>query len=133
MVIAIPLREADTVRRLAARDDYFLDPELAGRFDDVVGAQHVAPKAFRVRDEHVAGVGREVDDGVWGLDTGAIGSAGVLVVREVEVGGQGVEGLAGVGQVRFQRMDAWMRQGREVDVEDLVAAGEEIGYAVLAR
>ena len=49
------------------------------------------------------------------------------------MGGQGVEGLAGVGQVRFQRVDAWMRQGREVDVEDLVAAGEEIGYAVLAR
>lgn len=41
--------------------------------------------------------------------------------------------MAGVGQVRFQGMDGWMREGREVDVEDLVAAGEEIGYAVLAR
>ena len=80
MVIAIPLREADTVRCLTARDDHLLDTELAGRFDDVVGAQHVAPKAFRVRHEHVAGVGREMDDGVRGLDTGAIGSSGVFVV-----------------------------------------------------
>ena len=86
MVIAIPLREADSVCRLTARDDHFLDTQLTCRFDDVVGAQHVASKAFRVRDQHVASVGREVDDRVWGLHTGAIWSSGVFVVGEVEVG-----------------------------------------------
>ena len=74
-----------------------------------------------------------MDDGVRGLDSGAIGSSRVVVVGEMEVGGEGVEGLAGVGQVRFQGVDGWVREGREVDVEDLVAAREEIGDAVPAR
>ena len=74
-----------------------------------------------------------MDDGVRGLHAGAIRSSWGFVVREVEVGGEGVEGLAGVGQVRFQGVDGWMREGCEVDVEDLVAAREEIGDAVFAR
>ena len=38
---------------------------------------------------------------VWVLDPEAVGAAGVFVVGEMEVGGEGVEDLAGVGEVGF--------------------------------
>lgn len=101
MVVAIPLRETNPVGRLAARDNDLFDAQLARCFDYIVRTQHVAAEAFRVRDQHVPRVGGEVDHRIRGLDAGAIGAAGGFVVREVEVGGEGVEGLAGVGEVGF--------------------------------
>lgn len=38
VVVCVALRETDAVRGFAARNDDLLDAQLAGRFDDVVGA-----------------------------------------------------------------------------------------------
>ena len=68
MVVAVPLRKTHPVRRLAARDHDLPDPELARRFDDIIRAEDVAAKALGVRDQHVARVCGEVDDGIGSLD-----------------------------------------------------------------
>ena len=61
--------------------------------------------------------------------------ARVGVVVDVEVGGEGVEDLAGVGEVGFEGVDGGgggVREGVEVEVEDGVAFGEEVGDHVAA-
>lgn len=132
VVVGVALREADAVGSFGAGDDDFLDAEFAGGFDDVVGAEDVAAEAFAVRDEHVARVGGEVDDGIWRLDWYGGGVAGIGVVVDVEVGGEGVEDLAGVGEVRFEGVDGGVFEGGEVEVEDGVAARKEVGDYVAA-
>ena len=101
VVVGVGLGEADAVRRLRAGDDHLLDAELARRFDHVVRAEHVAPEALAVGDQHVARVRGEVDDGVRGPHARAVGPPRVLVVAEVEMRRQRVEGLPGVGEIRF--------------------------------
>ena len=138
-IIQIALAEADFVGGFGGGDDDFADAEFAGGFDDVVGACCVASVALVVlragqkrsssghggthRHQHVARVRGEVDDGV-----GRAGVVRALVVFEAVVGGQRVEDLAAVGQVRFEGEDAGGRVGKvgQVDVEDLVALGEEV-------
>lgn len=121
MIVGITLREADAVRRFGACDDDFLDAEFASCFDDVVGAEDVAAEAFAVWDEQVPRVGCEVDYCVGFLDADASGGARILVVGEVEVGGEGVEDLAGVGEVGFEGVDCGMGERGEVDIKDGVS------------
>lgn len=128
VVVGVALREAHAVHGLARRDDDLAHAELAGRLDDVVSRLRVGGVHGVVGDEHVAGERGEVDDGV-----GRGGGAGrVVVAGEVEVGGEGVEDLAAVGQVGLEVEDARVVERDEVEVEDLVAALEELGDDVAA-
>lgn len=106
VVVGVAVGEADAVDGLGAGDDDFAHAELAGGFDDVVGAEDVAAEGFAVRDEHVAGVGGEVDDGV-----GGAGGVGEGVFGHGEEGGEGVEGLAAGGEVGFEGVDVGVVEG----------------------
>jgi hypothetical protein len=146
-VIEVALAEADFVGCFGTGDYYLAHAEFAGGFDDVVCTCCIAAITFVVlgllvsrggretsmfrtyRHEHIPGIRGEVND--------RIGRAGVvraLVVLEAVVRGQRVEDLAAVGQVGFEGEDARAGVGEvgEVDVEDLVALGEEVGNYVAA-
>ena len=79
--------------------------------------------------EHVARICAEVDDCIWWP-----GDIRTFVAGEVEVRCQGIEDLAAVGQVGFECEDAsfgvW--EVGEVEVEDLIAALDELGNDVAA-
>ena len=51
----------------------------------------------------------------------------VPVLGHGEEGGEGVEDLARVGEVRFHGVDVRVVEGDEVEVEDLVPLREEVG------
>ena len=62
MIIAIPLREADSIGGLTAGNNNVLDSQLTGRLDYIVGTQHVPLEALIVRYQHVPCVCREMYD-----------------------------------------------------------------------
>lgn len=106
VVICVPLRKTDTVRGLTARDDDFLDAQLTCRFNDVVCAQYITLEAFVVWYQHVPRIRCEMYHCVRGWDGLFRIEARVFVVRDVEVGTQRVENLAGVCQVGLERVHA---------------------------
>ena len=132
MIIAIALRKANPIRSLTARDNNLLDPQFAGRLDDIVSTQHVSPEALIIRHEHVPRVRREVYDGIdWAYGDG-VGVRGVGVVIYVEVGSESVEDLTGVGEVGLEVIDGRVGEWDKVEVEDGVTFGEEVGDYVTA-
>lgn len=101
MVRSLAFAEANAVGGFGAGGEDFAHAEFAGGFDDVVGGEDVLSETFVVRDEHVAGDCGEVD-----YDVGGFFRVAVFVAAEVVVGCQGVEDLAGVGEVGFEGEDA---------------------------
>ena len=61
-----------------------------------------------------------------------IAVARVGIVIDVEVGGERIEDLAGVGEIGAKGVDSRVGVRDEVEVEDAVAAGEEVGDHVAA-
>lgn len=53
--------------------------------------------------------------------------AWVLIIVDVEVGGKSIEDLTGVCEVGLKGVYRGMREGRQVEVEDAVAAREKVG------
>ena len=127
VVFSIALRETHAVSCFGAGNDDFLDAEFAGGFDDIVCAQDVAPEAFTVWDKEIAGICCKMNHGIRFFDTDTSRATRVLVVRKMEMGGEGVENLAGVCEVGFQRVDCGMRQGSKVNIQDRVASRKKIG------
>lgn len=122
------LGEADAVRRLAGRNHDLGHAQLARGLDDVVGRRHVAAPRLVVGHQQDARVRGEVDD-----DVGRRRHPAVVKAAEAEVRRQRVEDLPGVGQVRLERQDVRVkpvavrvRQRVQVEVQDLVAAPEQL-------
>ena len=101
MVIAIPLRETDPICRLTTRNNNLFDPQLTRRFDNIVGAQHISLETLIVRHQHVARIGGEMDYRVHGTHGHSFAVAWLRVVVDMEVGGEGIEDLAGVREIGF--------------------------------
>lgn len=127
MEISIALRETDAVCCFGAGNDDFLDADFAGGFNDIVCAQDVAPEAFAVWDKEIASICCKMNHGIGFFDTDTSRATRVLVVGKMEMGGEGVEDLAGVCEVGFQGVDCGMRQGSKVDIQDRVAFRKKIG------
>ena len=66
-------------------------------------------------------------NGIDGPDGHGVRVPGLRIVVNVEVGGKGIEDLAGICEVCFEGIDRGVGEGRQVEIEDFMAAGEEIG------
>lgn len=127
VVVRVTLCEAHAVDGLRRGDDDFLNAELRGGFDYVVGGEGVDAEGLAVRHEQVARHGGEVDHYV-----GRSGGFSGFVAGEVEVRRQGVEDLAGVCQVCFEVEDIGEVGGDKIEVQDRVTFGSEVGYYMAA-
>lgn len=97
--VDVALGVGRAVDRDAAGEDDLLDAQFAGGFDHVVCRDGVCAECFVVRDHHVAGVARHVDDCIWeGRKARGEGLA------EVELAREGAEDLACLCEVGFDRV-----------------------------
>lgn len=127
MVIRIALSKAYTVSRLRACDDDLLDAELASTVDHIVRRQNICLEAFVVWYKHVPCPSSEVNDNVrCGRDVS------LHISSHVEVLSHRVEDLPSIGEVSLEREDVWVVEWYEVEVQDFVAAFEEVGNDMTA-
>ena len=133
MIITIPLRKANPIGRLTARNNNLLDPQFTRSLNHIVCTQHISLKALVIRYEHVPRIRGEMYDGIDGAHGYCFRVTRIRVVIDVEIGCKGIEDLAGVCQVCFEGVDRGVRKRDQVQVEDGVAFGQEIRYYVAAR
>src|ERR1700676_2929836 len=119
--VELLVREYDAVCRLARGEDDLADPGPARRLHGVVGAGGVDPEHFRVWNQLDPWNRREMDEHVDGLR-----AQGGLQLVNAGVNPDRPESLARVGQVGDQRPAAGLGSRLEVDVENLVAAIEQL-------
>ena len=97
--VDVALGVGRAVDRDAAGEDDLLNTQFAGGFDHVVCRDGVCAECFVVRDHHVAGVARHVDDCIWeGREARGEGLA------EVELARESAEDLACLCEVGFDRV-----------------------------
>ena len=125
MVILVAFGKADAICRLGTRKDHLADPKFHRGLQHVIGADGVLREGGVVGVDHHPGDGGEMHDGI-----GRFGGEAVVIAVKAEMGGEGVEHLPAVGDVGDQRVDAGMVKGFEVDVQDLVALGQQVRHSM---
>ena len=123
--VLVALGEADAVGRLARGDDDLAHAELHRRLDHVVGADDVGGEGGVVRLDQHARDRREMHDGV-----GRARRVAEIEALEAEMRRQRVEGLAAVGEIGDQSVDAGQVERLPIDVEDVMALDDEMGDGV---
>ena len=113
MEVLVAFREADAVGRLARGDDDLAHAELHRRLDDIVGAGDIRREGDVVGLDQHAWNGGEMHDRV-----GRAGGVALVEAGEGRMGGQRVERLPAVGEVRDQRRDARQVERLQIDIED---------------
>ena len=125
--VLVALGEADSIGRLARGDDDLAHAEFHRRLDDVVGADHIFRERDVVRFDQHPRNGGEMHDRV-----GRARRPADFEALEAAVDRQGVERLAAVGQIGDHRWNACKIKRFEVDVEDVIAVGDEMRDRVAA-
>jgi len=97
------LGKTDAVGGLAGGDDDLADAELGSRFDDVVSRDGVDAKSLVIGFDQHPRDRRKMHHRIRRRRRLA-----ALETVEAEMGGQGVEGLAAVGQIGDQGLDIGM-------------------------
>jgi hypothetical protein len=147
VVIGIALGKADSIGGFGAGDDDLFDAEFAGCFDDIVGCGYVASEALVIWNEHVACVGCEMDDYIWGLRYLVLIVAGKVVMSCVKCywssialsktksfTGEGVVDLTAVGQVSLECKDIVVisREVDQIEIQNFVALLDEFWDSMAA-
>ena len=99
MIITITLRKANSIRCLTARNDDFLDSQLACSLNYIISTQHVPLETLIIRHQHVSRIRCKMYDGIDRAHGYCSRVTRVGVIIDMEVGSKSIENLTSVCEV----------------------------------
>ena len=105
MIITIALGKANSICCLTARNDDFLDSQLACSLNYIISTQHVPLETLIIRHQHIPRIRCKVYDGIDRAHGYCSRVTRVRVFIDMEVGSEGIENLTSIREVCLEGVD----------------------------